>query len=50
MKVLIFDIGGTSIKHGICTDGVLSDVAESPTQAALGARHVMDTVDRKSVV
>ena len=44
MKVLIFDIGGTSIKHGICTDGVLSDVAESPTQAALGARHVMDTV------
>lgn len=44
MKALVFDIGGTSIKHGICTDGVLSRLAESPTQAALGARHIMDTL------
>lgn len=44
MKALVFDIGGTSVKHGICTDGVLSDLAETPTQAELGARHVMETV------
>lgn len=44
MKALVFDIGGTSIKHGICTNGILSDLNETPTQASLGARHIMDTV------
>ena len=44
MKVLVFDIGGTSIKHGICIDNQLSDVGETPTDAKKGARHVMETV------
>ncbi len=44
MKVLVFDIGGTSIKHSICTDGQLSEVKETPTDAKKGARHVMETV------
>ncbi len=44
MKVLVFDIGGTSIKHSLCTDGALSEVRETPTDAAKGARHVMETV------
>lgn len=44
MKILVFDIGGTSIKYGVLTDGVLSGTGETPTNAALGARHVLDTV------
>lgn len=44
MYVLVFDIGGTSIKHGICEDGQLSRVMETPTDAGLGARHIMNTI------
>lgn len=44
MKILVFDIGGTSIKHGICLDGELTQVRETPTDAKKGARHVMETV------
>lgn len=44
MKVLVFDIGGTSIKHGICMNDRLSEVKETPTDAKKGGRHVMDTV------
>ncbi len=44
MKILVFDIGGTSIKHGICVDGELSDFRETATDARLGGRHVLDTV------
>lgn len=44
MKVLVFDIGGTSIKHGLCVDNVLTEVRETPTNAKLGGRHVLDTV------
>lgn len=44
MKILVFDIGGTSIKHGICTDNVLEHVKETPTNAKLGGRHIIDTV------
>ncbi|MGN0307298.1 MAG: type III pantothenate kinase [Lachnospiraceae bacterium] len=44
MKILVFDIGGTSIKHGICIDNQLSKVEETPTDAKKGARHVMETV------
>ncbi len=44
MKALVFDIGGTSIKYGVCTDGVLSGVSETPTRASSGARHIMETV------
>lgn len=44
MKVLVFDIGGTAIKYGSCTDGKLSETKEVPTNAALGGRHIMNTV------
>ncbi|MBQ9989376.1 MAG: ROK family protein [Lachnospiraceae bacterium] len=44
MTILVFDIGGTSIKHGICIDGKLNNVNETPTDARKGARHVMETV------
>ena len=44
MKILVFDIGGTSIKYGVCTDHVLGEVKETPTQAQLGGRHILDKV------
>lgn len=44
MKILVFDIGGTSIKHGYCVDNVLKEVSETPTDAKKGGRHVIDTV------
>lgn len=44
MKILVFDIGGTSIKYGYCQDGVLAEVKEIPTEAKKGGRHIMDTL------
>ena len=44
MKILVFDIGGTSIKYGVCTDHVLGEVKETPTQAKLGGRHILDKI------
>lgn len=44
MKILVFDIGGTSIKYGVCTDHVLGQMQEVPTQAHLGGRHILDKV------
>lgn len=44
MKILVFDIGGTSIKHSVCIDDKLSEVYETPTGASLGGRHIMDTI------
>ena len=44
MKILVFDIGGTSIKYSVCIDDVLQDVKETPTNAKLGGRHIMDTL------
>lgn len=44
MKILVFDVGGTSIKYGICVDHQLQDVKETPTNASLGGRHIMDTL------
>lgn len=44
MKILVFDIGGTAIKYGICQDDKLLDVNEIPTHAMRGARYVMDTL------
>ena len=44
MKILVFDIGGTSIKYGICIDNVLHNVKETPTNAKLGGRHIIDTL------
>lgn len=44
MKILVFDIGGTSIKYGVCIDNILQDVKETPTNAKLGGRHIVETL------
>ena len=44
MKILVFDIGGTSIKYGYCVDNTLAEVHETPTEAKKGGRHIMDTL------
>lgn len=44
MKILVFDIGGTSIKYGTCIDHTLKDVRELPTNAHLGGSHILDTL------
>ena len=44
MKVLVFDVGGTSIKYGYCVDNELKEVKELPTNAKKGGRHIMDTL------
>lgn len=44
MKILVFDIGGTSIKHGVCMDDRLLSIEETPTNAKLGGRHIVETV------
>ena len=44
MKILVFDIGGTSIKHSVCTENELGEVRETPTNAKLGGRHIMNTI------
>lgn len=44
MNVLVFDIGGTSIKYGLCCDDKLLWHKESPTNAKLGGRYVLDKV------
>lgn len=44
MKILVFDVGGTSIKHGICINDELTAVSETPTNAKLGGRHIMDVL------
>lgn len=44
MKILVFDIGGTSIKHGICIEDALVQIEETPTNAKLGGRHVVEAV------
>lgn len=44
MKNLVFDIGGTAIKYGICENDKLLQVNEIPTKASMGGRHVIDTL------
>ena len=44
MKILVFDIGGTSIKYGVCVDDQLQEVKETPTNASLGGRHIVETL------
>ena len=44
MKILVFDVGGTSIKYGVCVDHQLQDVKETPTNASLGGRHIVETL------
>ena len=44
MKILVFDVGGTSIKYGTCVDGQLIDVNEVPTEAKKGGPHILETL------
>lgn len=44
MKNLVFDIGGTSIKCGVCQDNRLTDTREVPTLAPKGGAHILETV------
>lgn len=42
MKNLLFDIGGTSIKYGVCVDGRMNAHNETPTEARLGGSHILE--------
>lgn len=42
MKNLLFDIGGTSIKYGVCMDGRMISQSETPTEAYLGGSHILE--------
>lgn len=44
MNNLVFDIGGTSIKYGVCKDNTLTDIEEIPTQAERGGAHILETI------
>lgn len=44
MNNLVFDIGGTSIKYGVCKDNALTDMKEIPTQAKRGGAHILETI------
>lgn len=40
MTTMVLDIGGTAIKSGVCVDGTLTDIKETPTEAKQGGPHV----------
>lgn len=40
MNTIVLDVGGTAIKSGICMDGTLTDLKETPTEASQGGAHV----------
>ena len=44
MKILVFDIGGTAIKYGICQSGKLLSINECPTEAYKGGPHILQTI------
>lgn len=44
MKILTFDIGGTSIKRRLFTDGTPETMQELPTNAHLGGTHIIKTI------
>lgn len=44
MKILVFDVGGTSIKYAVSTNGTLGQTKETPTDAHLGGPHILDTL------
>ncbi len=45
MNILVFDIGGTAIKYGVCAGGRLLHSAETPTRAHLGGRRILETLN-----
>lgn len=44
MKVLCFDIGGTSVKYGVCEDGMLLEKSSFATNASLGQLHMSQSL------
>ena len=44
MKILVFDIGGTSIKYSACVNDELLPIKETPTDAYKGGPHILDTI------
>ncbi len=44
MAVMVLDIGGTAIKSALYNDGTLTDIKETPTQAAQGGSHVVNRI------
>lgn len=44
MNILVFDIGGTTIKYGFCRDGILEQTLEVPTEAQKGGPHIVNTL------
>lgn len=44
MNNLVFDIGGTSIKYGVCENDTLTDIKEIPTQAQKGGPYILETI------
>lgn len=44
MAIMVLDIGGTAIKSALYRDNTLTDIRETPTQAAQGGIHVMNRV------
>lgn len=42
MKVLVFDIGGTAIKYGLCDNGVMINNDKTPTEASKGGEHIVE--------
>lgn len=42
MKVLVFDIGGTAIKYGLCDNGVMINNDKTPTEANKGGEHIVE--------
>lgn len=43
MKKMVLDIGGTAMKSAVYEDGTLLDLRETPTEAAKGGIHVLNT-------
>ena len=46
MRCAVLDIGGTAIKYGIFSDGILTRSGESPSNGQLGGEHVMSETER----
>jgi len=46
MKLIVVDIGGTSIKSAVCENGLLKQIKETDTQAAKGGEFVVEQLIR----
>lgn len=44
MATMVLDIGGTAIKSGLYTDGTLTDIQETPTEASRGSDFIVQRI------